>query len=41
MKLLLDLSAILKHADDTIPLARREEQARHSVSGTIQFLLIS
>lgn len=40
MKLLWDLSAILKHADDTIPLARREEQARHSVSGSVCFFAL-
>lgn len=41
MKLLLDLAAVLKHADETILSARIEEQARHIVSGTIQFLTIS
>lgn len=38
MKLLLELVAILKHADETTSSARREEEASHIVSGTIQFL---
>lgn len=41
MRLLLDHAAVLKHADETIPSARRKEHARHIVSGTIEFLTTS